>query len=43
MAKMAKRNLIEEKAAQIWARTQKWLEEGTFEKNMPQSLDHFDK
>ena len=33
-------NIIDEKVEQIWAKTQKWLEEGTFDKNMPESLDY---
>jgi hypothetical protein len=36
-----KRNIIDERVKQIWARTRRWLEEGTFDQNMPESLDYF--
>jgi len=40
---MAEKNIIDEKVEQMWARTQKWLEEGTFDENMPESLQFFSR
>jgi len=36
-----KKNIIDQRVEQIWARTRKWLEEGTFDENMPESLNYF--
>jgi len=40
---MAGKNIIDEKVEQMWARTQKWLEEGTFDEHMPESLESFSR
>jgi len=40
---MAEKNIIDERLEQIWARSRKWLEEGTFDQNMPESLEYFSR
>lgn len=37
------KGLIEEKLEETWARTQKYMEEGTFEENMPRELEFFSR
>ena len=40
---MAQKNIIDEKIEQLWARTQKWLEEDTFDQHMAESLESFSR
>jgi hypothetical protein len=38
---MADKTIIDERIEKLWTRTQKWLEDGTFEQHMPESLEDF--
>lgn len=38
---MGEKTVIDERVEKLWARTQKWLEDGTFEQHMPESLEDF--
>ena len=38
---MAPKTIIDERIEKMWARTQKWLEEGTFDRHMPEAMDDF--
>lgn len=40
---MGKRNIIDDKIEDLWARTRKWLEEGSFDQHMPESLEYFSR
>jgi hypothetical protein len=40
---MAGKNIIDERIEEMWARTQKWLEAGTFDQHMPESLAGFSR
>ena len=40
---MQKDNIVDQKIEQLWARTRKWLEDGTFDQNMPESLAYFSR
>jgi len=35
--------MLEKKIEEMWARTQKWIEEGSFEEHLPESLESFSR
>jgi len=35
--------MLEHKIGEMWSRTQKWIEEGTFEQHLPESLQSFSR
>ncbi len=35
--------MLEQRIGEMWARTQKWIEEGTFEQHLPESLQSFSR
>jgi hypothetical protein len=38
---MADKTIIDERIEKLWARTRKWLEDGTFDQHIPESLEDF--
>jgi hypothetical protein len=38
---MADKTFIDGRIEEVWARTRKWLEDGTFDQQMPESLEEF--